>query len=169
MKYNHALEEKKFNKRWEMLAKEYKEAGMSEEVMQQMWEFDRKEFNSNRVFCIHNQYMELAVKKDGELLEERKSLIGKKYIDNFTTEISSLSTSSRYGWMDEIENEMLFKVIRELKQEDIELLTLFVFDGYTVVEIAKIQGVSHQFISKKITRLKKILKNFKKGLRIDAF
>lgn len=160
MNYNHALEEKRFNKRWEVLAKEYKAAGMSEEAIQQMWEFDRKEFNSNRVFCVHNQYMELAIKEDGDLLEEGKSIIGIKVIKDYTTESSSLNSNSRYGWIDEIENEMLFKAVKGLKQEEIELLTLYVYDGYTVVEIARMQGVSHQSISKKITRLKKILKSF---------
>ena len=43
---------------------------------------------------------------------------------------------------------------------DRELLTLYVFEGYTVTEIARMQGVSQPVISKKLNRLKKYLKNF---------
>lgn len=50
---------------------------------------------------------------------------------------------------------------QKIKIEDIELLTLFAIEGYTVVEIAKLQGVTHGNVSQKISRIKKFLKNFK--------
>lgn len=45
----------------------------------------------------------------------------------------------------------------KLKTADIELVTLFAFDGYSVVDIARLQGVSHQNVSKKIERIKKYI------------
>ena len=47
-----------------------------------------------------------------------------------------------------------------MPEKDKELLTLYVIEGYTVTDIAKMEGSTHQNISKKIRRLKNILKNF---------
>ena len=70
------------------------------------------------------------------------------------------STSSRYGWIDEVSDQQLAEQLRKLSKSDIELLTLMVRDGCGVNEIAKLYGVTHSTISRKITRIKNFLKNF---------
>lgn len=62
--------------------------------------------------------------------------------------------------MDEIGSEALSAALQNLSTEDIELLTLYVFDGYSVTEIAAKQGVAQPTISKKLARIKKFLKKF---------
>ena len=42
------------------------------------------------------------------------------------------------------------------------VLTLYVIEGYTLTDIAKMERSTHQNISKKILRLKNILRNFQK-------
>ena len=60
--------------------------------------------------------------------------------------------------MDEIDNCRLSSFLNELNQSDIELITLYVYDGYTVTEIAQLLSVTQPTISKKITRIQKNLK-----------
>ena len=68
--------------------------------------------------------------------------------------------SERYSWIDEVSDQQLAERLRKLSKSDIELLTLIVRDGCGVNEIAKLYGVAHSTISRKITRIKKFLKNF---------
>ena len=55
MGFNYASEKKKFTKKWDKLRKEYKAAGMSEQDIQVMYEFDLKVFRNNRNECNHTQ------------------------------------------------------------------------------------------------------------------
>lgn len=66
---------------------------------------------------------------------------------------------SRHGWVEEIDDPKLAKKLKKLSHDDLELLTLFAFDGYSQNEIAAFCSVSQQAISKKINRIKKYLKS----------
>ena len=41
--------------------------------------------------------------------------------------------------MDELDNKKLYKAIQKLKKEDMEILTLWAIERYSVTEIAKMQ------------------------------
>ena len=60
--------------------------------------------------------------------------------------------------MDEIDNCRLSSFLKKLNQSDIELITLYAYDGYTVTEIAQLLSVTQPTISKKIRRIQKNLK-----------
>lgn len=47
-----------------------------------------------------------------------------------------------------------------LSENDLEMITYLVFDGYSQVEIAEIKGVSQPSIIKKIKKIRKILNDF---------
>lgn len=79
-----------------------------------------------------------------------------KYIDAISVFMPENNTTSLYDWVEEIDNPELYKMVSSLKKEEIELLTLFAIEGYSVVEIARLKGISHQNISKKINRIKKV-------------
>ena len=59
-----------------------------------------------------------------------------------------------------MEDERLLSALEKLSREDLELLTLYAHEGYTVTEISKVFRVSHQCISVKIKRITNFLKNF---------
>ena len=40
------------------------------------------------------------------------------------------------------------------------MLTLYAYEGYSVVELSKVYRIAHQNISKRISRITKFLKNF---------
>lgn len=85
MKFNYATEKIKFDREQEKLAKQYREAGMSEEAIQEMYAYDYELFKKQRVFCQHNQYLDV----DASFVDsERSSLLAKfmheiEYRDEF--------------------------------------------------------------------------------------
>lgn len=69
-------------------------------------------------------------------------------------------TKNRFAWVGEIKNEHLLAALEKLNAKDLELLTLFAYEGYTVTEISKVLHCSQPTISIKIKRITKFLKNF---------
>nr|WP_300915324.1 sigma-70 family RNA polymerase sigma factor [uncultured Acetatifactor sp.] len=161
MSFNYGLEKKKFDREWDRLHKEYRAAGMDEAAIKAMYEFDWQRFNAERAYRNHTQGMpDQRFDDDGDTAGEDKSALLVKFFDSFAAMPKDTDDERRDGWLDEIESEELSAALRRLSTEDIELLTLYAFDGYGVTEIAAMQGVTHPTISKKLKRIKKILKNF---------
>lgn len=160
--YNHGLAEKEFRKVWKRQSEEYREAGMSEEMILQMYEYEREVFNSDRRYLEHYMEAEFIWENSSDNSSENAKMAKKreKYIDAISVFMPENNTTSLYDWVEEIDNPELYKMVSSLKKEEIELLTLFAIEGYSVVEIARLKGISHQNISKKINRIKKVLKNF---------
>ena len=156
MSYNHGQAEKRFEETWKRLRKEYKEAGMSDEAIEEMYRFDRDVFNRDRAFIEHkhispspnNGYSD---EDDEEDYEEPA----------FAVSDESSPEHSRYWWIEEIENPMLATYIKSLSQEEIELITLYYFEGFSQSEIAKRMGKSQQAVSKRIAKFEKIKNNIK--------
>ena len=69
-------------------------------------------------------------------------------------------TKTRFAWVGEVQNERLHAGLEKLSVDDLKLLTLYAYEGYTVTEISKVLGVSHPTISIKIKRITNFLKNF---------
>lgn len=161
MGFNYGLAKKKFDKEWEKLRKEYRAAGMDEAAIEAMHEFDWDAFKSERIYCIHTQRMPSQnFDDDGDAAGEDNSALLHRFFDSFAVMPKEVDDSRRDSWVDEIESEWLSLAIQQLSADDVELLTLNVFDGYGVAEIAAMKGIAHQNVSKKIRRIKKFLKNF---------
>ena len=58
------------------------------------------------------------------------------------------------------DNERLQSGLEELSDDDLELLTLYVYAGYNTVELSKVYGIAQQNISKRIFKITKFLKKF---------
>ena len=54
----------------------------------------------------------------------------------------------------------LLSALEKLSDEDLELLTLYIYEGYSTVELSKAYGIAHQNISKRIIKITNFLKNF---------
>lgn len=50
MGYNHASAEKDFNEQWKKAEEKYRQLGMTEEQIKEIYKFERETFNSNRRF-----------------------------------------------------------------------------------------------------------------------
>ena len=83
-----------------------------------------------------------------------------RYQDAITVTDTYHETKSRFAWIGEIENEQLLTALETLKTEDLEIITMYAYEGYDITEISKVYGVSRPTISIKIKRITKFLKKF---------
>ena len=47
-------------------------------------------------------------------------------------------TKSRFTWIGEIEDENLLSALEKLSDDDLEILTLYIYEGYSTVELSKV-------------------------------
>ena len=157
MSFNKGYELKKFEAHWEKLRIEYAAAGMTEDAIQKMYDYDRQQFNSERTFVERTQEF-TAPAYEGS--EEEASPLMLRYQEAITTTDTYHETKSKFAWIGEIENERLLSALENLSEDDLKLLTLYAYEGYTVTEISKVLGVSQPTISIKIKRITNFLKKF---------
>lgn len=155
MGFNYGLERKKFEKEWAKFRKEYAEAGMSEEAIQQMYEYDLSVFNRKRADANHEQPFVGKMCSDSEEDDESKSALFEKFTSELSYEDSYSFDEGRFAWIETIENKDLYKKASSLSDGDKELLTLLVIDEFNISEIASIQNKAISTISEKIARIKK--------------
>lgn len=141
MSYNHCLEEKKFNEYWNEISEEYRNAGMTEEQIMSMLEFEREVFNSDR------RYRENTV----ELFDSDTNQNLQIYDD--------YSTTKRYGWIDVIDNMEAYEKIMALPEIWVKAFTMYIFDGYSQQQISSILLRNQSNISRAIDKIAEILRN----------
>lgn len=159
MKWNDGKERKKFEKEQERLRKEYEAAGMTEEQIKNMYDFDLSLYKKRRINAIHTQPLDLEAFDDDESDEGQNPLFEK--FAEFLSVTPSYTPDTRFGWIEELENERLVKAIKSMPDEYKEILTCIVVDEMSQEEISVQFGVSQPAISKKI---KKISTFFEKWL-----
>ena len=157
MGFNYGLEKKNFDSQWAMTRKQYEDAGMSSEAIHAMYDYDWSVFNANRSYQNHTQEMAAP---SFEQSEESYSPLMNKYQEAVSVTDTYHETKSRFAWIGEIENERLLSALEKLSEDDLKLLTLYTYEGYTVTEISKVLGVSQPTISIKIKRITIFLKKF---------
>ena len=157
MGFNYGLEKKNFDSQWAMTRKQYEDAGMSSEAIHAMYDYDWSVFNANRSYQNHTQEMAAP---SFEQSEESYSPLMDKYQKAISVTDHYCETKSCFTWIGEIENERLLSALENLSEDDLKLLTLYAYEGYTVTEISKVLGVSQPTISIKIKRITKFLKKF---------
>lgn len=161
MGFNNGLERKKFEAQWSRLRVEYAASGMDESAISALYEFDSQTFNSNRRYAEHTQAVSRQTfSDDGDEIGGDKSALLVKFMDSFTAGTCDTYRLEGKDWVDEIENERLWKGISQLSDSDKELLTLHIFYGYSITEIAQMQGIARPTVSKKLTRIKKFLQKY---------
>ena len=157
MGFNYGLEKKNFDSQWAMTRKQYEDAGMSSEAIQAMYDYDWSVFNANRSYQNHTQEMAAP---SFEQSEESYSPLMNKYQEAISVTDTYHETKSRIAWIGEIEDENLLSALEKLSDDDLEILTLYIYEGYSTVELSKVYGIAHQNISKRIVKITNSLKNF---------
>lgn len=156
MSFNNGNERRKLNAKWEQLRVQYREAGMSEDAIQAMYEFDLGVLNSERAYDANT----VAVCDGEDDVDARKAADLKQYEAAITVTDTYRETKSRFAWIGEIKNERLLAALENLSEDDLKLLTLYVYEGYSTVELSKAYDIAHQNISKRIVKITNFLKNF---------
>ena len=157
MSFNKGYELKKFEAHWEKLCVEYATAGMTEDAILKMYDYDRQQFNSERTFIERTQEFTAPAYESSE---EEASPLMLRYQEAITTTDTYHETKSKFAWIGEIENERLLSALENLSGLDLKILTLYVYAGYTESEIAGELGGAKVAIHKRIEKITKLLKNF---------
>lgn len=155
MGFNYAKEHRKFEAKWKKLRKEYEEAGMDEDAIEQIYQFDREVFCSERSYGNHTQ--PLPDMRVSENAADHSTLLRK--FESLSCELNELAYSDRYFWTDTIDSPELASKLNRLAIPDLELLTLYVIDGYKQREIAGLLGCSQSVISRRLKKIKNFLEN----------
>ena len=157
MSFNKGYELKKFEAHWEKLRIEYAAAGMTEDAIQKMYDYDRQQFNAERTHLERTQELSTDT---FECSEDENSPLMKQYREVTTVTDTYHETKSGFAWIGEIENERLLSALENLSEDDLKLLTLYVYEGYNESEISKAFNVSQPAIHKRIMKIAIFLKNF---------
>lgn len=147
MSLNYKKAYEAFKKYEEKIREEYSAKGMLEDAIESICEFDKELFLSDCRYTRRNVSM-----CEFNFEDDHNPLIPKVYIES--------SKRSRYWWIDEIENEEISKRLRKLTLEEIDLITMYVFENLSMQKIANIFGVSKNAISKRFKNIKKIFNYF---------
>lgn len=157
MKWNDGQERAKFEKEHEKLRKEYLAAGMTEKQIQDIFEYDWAEYRRTRIEAIHTQDLDFDSAEFDD--KETDNPLYKKFLSAISVTVD-YSDSSRFGWVEGIDDERIVNALRTLPKDYLELLTDIIIDGLTQSEIAKKRGVKKAAINNKMSRIRKIFKNF---------
>jgi DNA-directed RNA polymerase specialized sigma subunit len=151
MGFYYAIERKRFEQEWVKLRKEYEAAGMSPETIQQLYEFDLDFFRSQRIYENHTQVM------PSEYISEDKSRCSALFrkFENTIVSFDEADFLGRYAWIDAIEDQRLISLLRQLKNEDLELLTFLVLEEHSQRELARKWGCTQAAISQRYKKIKK--------------
>lgn len=154
MGFNYAKERRKFEVKWKTLCKQYKEAGMSESAINQLYLFDLGVFCSERSYTNHTQ--QLPDMYISENAADHSTLL--KKFRSLSCMLEEAGLSERYFWIDMIDSPELACRLKKLPISDLELLTLYVMDGYNQREIAELRGCNQSVVSRRLKKIKKFLK-----------
>lgn len=155
MSFHYGIEKRKFDKEWEQLEQEYRAAGMDDEQIAAMREYDWAWFCSQRIYG--NRMRPLPSEYCRE--ESVQYAMLKKYESLSIRWDDETSLAGRYSWIADIEDEMLSQQLQELSPDDLELLTLMVVDGYRQADIARLLGCTRSAVSQRVKKIKKFLKS----------
>lgn len=155
MAWNNGKERKKFEAQQARLKNYYLANGMTEEQIIALQEFDKQEFKSRRRYVMHTQSFDFEA-FEGEADEGQNPLYD-KFLEALSVTEEYIS-EERFGWLEEIENPKLAKSLKQLTEEEKELLTEWIVDGLTQKEMADNFKVNQGTISRRIEALKKFFK-----------
>lgn len=157
MGFNYAIERKKFEQKWAELRKEYEAAGMDQEAIELLYQFDLEAFRSERTYARHTQTLPSEYIDD----ESENTTLFRKFV-NSTVFFDESDFYGRYAWVDTIENQHLALALRQLSDKDLELLTFLALEEHTQRELARKWGCSQKSVSARLKRIKNFLNFFVK-------
>lgn len=155
MGINFAYERKKFSEAQQKLRKEYKAAGMTEEQILEMYEYDLHQFNRDIAYQRHTQCLGALEELDME--EEGHNPLLHRFIDVLTV-CQQPTENVKLWWLDEIEDADLIKSLMRLTADELDLIDMLAFGGYSQREISEKNGKSPAAICLKLKTIRKKLR-----------
>lgn len=155
MGINFASARKKFSEDQKKLRKEYEAAGMTPEQILALYEYDLHQFNRDIAFYRHTQRLTVAEEPDME--EEGHNPLLIKFSEQLTV-CQRPSMSEDLWWLDEIEDEDLIKKLKQLSDEELDLISKLAFGDYSQQELAVELNKSQAAIAQKLKTIRKKLR-----------
>ena len=152
MEWNNGKERALFQKEQAELRKQYLAAGMTEEQIQALHAFDREWYKSRRREAVHTQRLDIQTSEDEDINKDNP--LYKKFFEKLAVE-DNHADYSRYGWIDELENDRLAKAVNALSDTDREILTLLI-EGFNQATIALSLGMTQPAVSQRIKKIRGI-------------
>lgn len=157
MSVNFGKEYKKFRVEQEKLREYYESLGMSKEVIDALYEFDKMQFCEDIAYRRRTQ--SLQVSDEDNIADDDKSPLLKRFLEIISVPFE-FHTSEKFWWLQEIEDEELLSGLLQLSVNELEVITYLAFEDFKQKHIAEIRGVSQQSISKQIGEIKQKIKTF---------
>ena len=127
MGFIYSVEKRRFEREWDKLRKMYLAEGMTAEAIQDLYEFDWDCFRAQRTYVNHTQPLPTENISDDEA---EHSELFRKYANTSVT-FDESNFSGRYAWVDTIEDQQLVLALKQLPDEDLDLLTFLVIEEHT--------------------------------------
>ena len=157
MEWHDGTERRRFEREQAELRKQYLAAGMTEEQIQALYAFDREWYKSRRREAVHTQRLDIQTSEDEDINKDNP--LYKKFFEKLAVE-DNHADYSRYGWIDELENEELAKAVNVLSDADKELLTMWILtlliEGFNQATIALSLGMTQPAVSQRIKKIRGI-------------
>ena len=161
MKFNYTTELKKFRKWQEEQAEILKASGMPEEDIEKIQTEDWKDFKAERVFCRHNFSIDSLMFANDEMADEEESPLMKRNTEKMTFRDVYLK-SCKEDWLLGIEDEKLYKALKTLDLNQLDLAYSIYECNMTLNDYAIREGVSISAISQRHNIILKKIKKFYK-------
>lgn len=142
--YYHAEAERKFKEEWERNLKFYRESGMTEEQIAEIYVFDRAVFNSDRYFYEHT--VDLRNENENPVLSIEQDF------ESYTAET----------WLDVLDSELREELLK-IPKEQLKAFYLYRVCVSTQIQISSILMKSQRTISSWIGKIAEILNGFSKN------
>lgn len=157
MEWNNGKQTARFEREQKKLREQYLKAGMTEEQIEEMYKFDKNFLNLQQKESRHTQKLDISALEDDDENESKNPLY-KKFLEKVSK--TDKYWEEKYDWVEQIEDEKLYKVIKRLPQKDLDLIDMIFIKQYSQTKVARILGVKKAAMSRKMGRIKKILKTF---------
>lgn len=154
MRFNYWLEKKKFEEEWAQKRIEYAAAGMPEDDIQQMYEFDLTLFRKERIYQTQSVPLEPSYLQKGRGAPEKSRWL-MRYVQALTQSDQN-GQDDISAIPDQTDNPKIYRLFQEMDSTNFRLIALLL-DGYTQAEIAVRLGISQPAVSKRMTKIKKLL------------
>lgn len=154
MGFHYGYEKRKFDAEWTRLEQEYRAAGMDDRQIAAMKEYDWTWFCSQRTYQNRVQALPSEQCED----ESEQSCLFRKFESLSCTWNTGDVDSRRFGWLSSLEDELLYRRLCKLPEDDLELLTLLIVDGYRQADVARLWNCSRSAITQRINKIKIFLK-----------
>ena len=149
MSWNNGYERKRFEKKLKKQREIYAKQGITNSQIEEIEKLDWEIFNSDRRFFTHNQPLEFD-----DFEEETKNPLMFYFAHDFFDTVSP-DYSDKEWWIDELEDERIYALVKKLSDEEKTILTMIAFDECSLNEVCRERGISRFALYRRIEALRR--------------